>query len=231
MELISSLHYIRTNFNSFRRFCWRWLLCIPCRKRTTAIQTRNARSYLTYEETSEIYWADQVYLGKVNADIERRETKLENVSPYVIDAVLATEDEYFETHPGIVPKAIFRGVFQDATNSESQTGGSTLTQQLIKLQILTNEVSYERKAKEILLAMRLEKFMTKEEILEAYLNIIPYGRNANGDNIAGIETAAEGIFNVKAKDLKLPQLRILQEFLRHLMRTLLFTIKKRIERA
>ena len=80
-----------------------------------------------------------------------------------------------------------------------------LTQQLIKLQILTNEVSYERKAKEILLAMRLEHFMTKEEILEAYLNIIPYGRNANGDNIAGIETAAEGIFNVKAKDLTLPQ--------------------------
>ena len=78
-----------------------------------------------------------------------------------------------------------------------------LTQQLIKLQILTNEVSYERKAKEILLAMRLEHFMNKEEILEAYLNIIPYGRNANGDNIAGIETAAEGIFNVKAKDLTL----------------------------
>lgn len=159
----------------------------------------------TYEETSEIYWADEVYLGKVNADIERKETVLENISPFVIDAVLATEDEYFETHPGVVPKAIFRGVFQDVTNASSQTGGSTLTQQLIKLQILTNEVSYERKAKEILLAMRLEHFMEKEEILEAYLNIIPYGRNANGDNIAGIATAAEGIFNVDAKDLTLPQ--------------------------
>ena len=159
----------------------------------------------TYEETSEIYWADEVYLGKVNADIERKETKLENISPFVIDAVLATEDEYFESHPGVVPKAIFRGVFQDVTNASSQTGGSTLTQQLIKLQILTNEVSYERKAKEILLAMRLEHFMEKEEILEAYLNIIPYGRNANGDNIAGIATAAEGVFNVDAKDLTLPQ--------------------------
>lgn len=160
---------------------------------------------LTYEETSEIYLANNVYLGKVNADIERKEIKLEDVSPYVIDAVFATEDEYFETHPGIVPKAVFRGIFQDVTNSASQTGGSTLTQQLIKLQILTNEVSYERKAKEILLAMRLEHFMDKDEILEAYLNVIPYGRNANGDNIAGIEAAAEGIFNVKAKDLTLPQ--------------------------
>lgn len=159
----------------------------------------------SYEETSEIYWADNVYLGKVSADIERKETTLENVSPFVIDAVLATEDEYFEVHPGVVPKAIFRGILQDATNSASQTGGSTLTQQLIKLQILTNEVSYERKAKEILLAMRLEHFMDKDEILEAYLNIIPYGRNANGNNIAGIETAAEGIFNVKAIDLTLPQ--------------------------
>ncbi|WP_082713449.1 transglycosylase domain-containing protein [Sporosarcina koreensis] len=158
-----------------------------------------------YEETSEIYFANDIYLGKVNADIERKETNLKDVSPFVIDAVLATEDEYFETHGGIVPKAIFRGLFQDVTNSSSQTGGSTLTQQLIKNQILTNEVSYERKAKEILLAMRLEHFMDKEEILEAYLNIIPYGRNALGQNIAGIETAADGIFGVSAKELNLPQ--------------------------
>ncbi len=158
-----------------------------------------------YEETSEIYFAGDIYLGKLRTDLERTETKLSEVSPYVIDAVLATEDEYFEVHNGIVPKAIFRGLLQDVTNSDTQTGGSTLTQQLIKNQILTNEVSYERKAKEILLAMRLEKFMEKDEILEAYLNIIPYGRNANGRNIAGIETAAQGIFNVKAKDLTLPQ--------------------------
>ncbi|MCM3359257.1 transglycosylase domain-containing protein [Psychrobacillus sp. MER TA 171] len=158
-----------------------------------------------YEETSEIYFAGDVYLGKLRTDLERTETDLANVSPYVIDAVLATEDEYFKVHNGIVPKAIFRGLLQDMTNSDTQTGGSTLTQQLIKNQILTNEVSYERKAKEILLAMRLEEFMSKDEILEAYLNIIPYGRNANGRNIAGIETAAQGIFNVKAKDLTLPQ--------------------------
>lgn len=158
-----------------------------------------------YEETSEIYLAGGVYIGKINSDIERKETKLDRVSPYVIDAVYATEDEYFKQHNGIVPKAIFRGLFQDVTNSDSQTGGSTLTQQLIKNQVLTNEVSYERKAKEILLAMRLEHFMDKDEILEAYLNIIPYGRNSNGQNIAGIETAAGGIFGKKAIDLNLPQ--------------------------
>ncbi len=158
-----------------------------------------------YEETSEIYFANEIYIGKLRTDLERRETSLSAVSPLVVNAVLATEDEYFREHNGIVPKAVLRGLVQDMTNSSTQTGGSTLTQQLIKNQILTNEVSYERKAKEILLAMRIEHFMTKEEILEAYLNIIPYGRNSSGNNIAGIATAAEGIFGVKPEELNLAQ--------------------------
>ena len=158
-----------------------------------------------YEETSKLYFADNKYLGKMRTDLERTETTLKAVSPQLVDAVLATEDDYFYEHNGIVPKAVFRGLLQDVTNSDSQTGGSTLTQQLIKNQILTNEVSYERKAKELLLAMRLEHFMKKDEILEAYLNVIPYGRNSSGTNIAGVATAAEGIFNVKAKDLNLAQ--------------------------
>ena len=160
---------------------------------------------LNYEETSELYFSDEQYLGKINTDIERQETTLENISPYLIDAVIATEDEHFYEHNGIVPKAIGRSILQDVTNSNQQTGGSTLTQQLIKNQILTNEVSYSRKAKEILLAMRLEHFMKKDEILEAYLNVIPYGRDAIGQNIAGIETAAQGIFGISAKELNLPQ--------------------------
>ncbi|MDN3439613.1 transglycosylase domain-containing protein [Planococcus sp. APC 3900] len=159
----------------------------------------------SFEETSELYFDNDVYLGKLQTDLEREVTTLDKVSTYAKDAVLATEDEYFLEHEGIVPKAILRGLFQDVSNSDSQTGGSTLTQQLIKNQILTNEVSYERKAKEILLAMRLEKFMTKNEIMEAYLNIIPYGRISSGAHIAGIETAAKGIFNVPASDLNLPQ--------------------------
>ncbi|MEO4051915.1 transglycosylase domain-containing protein [Solibacillus sp. CAU 1738] len=160
---------------------------------------------LNYEETSELFFANDIYIGKLRTDLDRRETSLSAVSPLVVNAVLSTEDEYFREHAGIVPKAVLRGLLQDVTNSATQTGGSTLTQQLIKNQILTNEVSYERKAKEILLALRIEKFMTKQEILEAYLNIIPYGRNASGRNIAGIETAANGIFGVKASELTLPQ--------------------------
>ncbi|EZP76508.1 glycosyl transferase family protein [Parageobacillus genomosp. 1] len=158
-----------------------------------------------YEETTHIYFANNVYLGNFRSDLEREEVKLQDVSPYVIKAVTATEDEYFYEHHGVVPKAIIRALFQEATNSSVKTGGSTLTQQLVKNQILTNEVSFERKAKEILLALRLEKFFSKNEILEAYLNVVPFGRNASGRNIAGIQAAAQGVFGVDAKNLNLAQ--------------------------
>ncbi|WP_066311182.1 transglycosylase domain-containing protein [Bacillus sp. FJAT-29814] len=158
-----------------------------------------------YTETSELYFADNVYLGKLRTDLEREEVKLDQVSENLINAVVATEDEYFYQHQGVVPKAVFRALFQEVTNSPIQSGGSTLTQQLIKNQILTNEVSFQRKANEILLALRLEKFFDKKEILEAYLNVSTFGRNASGRNIAGVQAAAKGIFGKTAAELSLPQ--------------------------
>ncbi|CAM3762324.1 transglycosylase domain-containing protein [Mesobacillus zeae] len=158
-----------------------------------------------YEETSDLYFSNDVYLGKLRTDLYREEVKLDQVSNYLVDAVIATEDEYFYQHDGVVPKAIIRALLQEVTNSSTQSGGSTLTQQLIKNQILTNEISFERKAKEILLALRLEKFFDKREILEAYLNVATFGRNASGNNIAGVQAAANGIFGKDAKDLTLPQ--------------------------
>jgi len=157
------------------------------------------------EETSEIYFANNVYLGKLNTDLEREVIPIEDVSEHLINAVVATEDEYFYEHDGVVPKAILRALFQEVANTSVQSGGSTLTQQLVKQQVLTNEVSFERKAKEILLALRVEKFFQKDEILEAYLNVSPFGRNSSGRNIAGVQAAAEGIFGVDAKDLNLAQ--------------------------
>ena len=158
-----------------------------------------------YEESSDVYFANNVYLGKLNSDIEREEVQLKDISKHLINAVIATEDELFYEHDGVVPKAIMRALFQEFTNASVQTGGSTLTQQLIKNQILTSEVSFDRKAKEILLALRLEKFFEKDEILEAYLNVTDFGRNSNGRNIAGVQAAAKGIFGVNAKDLNLAQ--------------------------
>lgn len=158
-----------------------------------------------YEESSQIYFADNVYLGMLKSDLERVEVPLEDVSDNLKKAVIATEDEYFYEHNGVVPKAIMRAVYQEFTNASVQSGGSTLTQQLIKNQVLTNEVSFDRKAKEILLALRVEKFFKKDEILETYLNVSTFGRNSSGRNIAGVQSAAEGIFGTDAKSLTLPQ--------------------------
>ncbi|MFD1362278.1 transglycosylase domain-containing protein [Lentibacillus salinarum] len=158
-----------------------------------------------YEETSSLYFADEKYIGDIRSDIYREEAALENVSDVLKDAVIATEDEYFNEHEGIVPKAIVRALVQQVSASSAQSGGSTLTQQLVKNQMLTNEVSFDRKAKEILIAMRLERFFEKDEILEAYLNIVPFGRDASGGNIAGVQTATEGIFGIDASEVNLAQ--------------------------
>ncbi len=142
----------------------------------------------------------------VRSDNLRTITKIEDISPYVKDGIIATEDSYFYEHPGIVPKALIRAVLQELVGSGGMTsGGSTLTQQLVKQQILSSEVTFKRKANEILYALRLEKYFTKEQILEAYLNVSPFGRNRNGLNVSGIEEASKGVFGVSAKELTLPQ--------------------------
>lgn len=158
-----------------------------------------------YEKTSKIYYAGENYYGDIRSDLHRERIKLDEVPEVLRQAVIATEDENFYSHNGIVPKAIVRATIQEVLNADTKTGGSTLTQQLIKNQILTNEVSFDRKAKEILLALRVDRQFSKEEILEAYLNVIPYGREASGQNIAGIKTASSGVFGVEAKDLNLAQ--------------------------
>src|SRR5699024_5155725 len=92
------------------------------------------------EETSKLYFANEVYIGDVRSDLHREKVALEDISETLINAVIATEDEYFEEHNGVVPKAIVRAMVQEVMNSDIKSGGSTLTQQIIKNQILTNEV-------------------------------------------------------------------------------------------
>ena len=155
---------------------------------------------------SSFYYQDGEKISDVTSDEVRLVTTLDNISPFVKDGIVATEDSYFYQHNGIVPKALVRALLQEAISSSGGvSGGSTLTQQLIKQQILTSEVTFKRKANEILYALRLEKYFSKDQILEAYLNVSPFGRNHNGLNISGIEEAAQGVFGVSAKDLTLPQ--------------------------
>lgn len=156
-------------------------------------------------ESSKLLYADSQELATIQSDPIREKVDSNEISPWVKKALVATEDENFYKHHGVVPKAVVRALLAEIVGFGAGSGGSTLTQQLIKQQVLTNETSFKRKANEIVLALDLEKYLSKDEILTAYLNISPFGRNNKGQNIAGVEEAAVGIFGVHAKDLNLAQ--------------------------
>lgn len=155
-------------------------------------------------ETSKLVYADNSEISKIQTDLMRTAVPSDQISPLLKTAIISTEDEYFERHNGYVPKAVLRALFSEATGIGS-SGGSTLTQQLVKQQILTDETTFKRKANEILLAAQVEKHFSKNEIISMYLNVSPFGRNNKGQNIAGVQEAAKGIFGVNAKDVNLPQ--------------------------
>ena len=118
------------------------------------------------------------------------------------NAYIAIEDERFYKHKGIDIKRILGAVYRDVINivtgNNNLHGASTLTQQVIKNTVLTNEVSIKRKVKEIYLALKLEKKLSKDQILSQYLNTIPLG-----GKVYGVEEASKYYFDKSAKDLTL----------------------------
>lgn len=156
-------------------------------------------------QSSSLYFAQKVKLADVKSDLIRTKTSYNDISPYLIKAVVATEDDDFYEHRGVVPKSLIRAVLSDVTGVGAQTGGSTLTQQLVKMQLLSSETTWRRKATEVMLALRIDKYFSKQQIIESYLNVATLGRNNAGQNIAGVETAAQGLFGTTAKNLTLPQ--------------------------
>ncbi|MDG3214244.1 penicillin-binding protein PBP1B [Streptococcus suis] len=153
---------------------------------------------------STVTYSDGSLVSEVNSDLLRIPVTSEEVSDYLKQAVIATEDETFKTHNGVVPKAVLRAAL-GSIGLGSSSGGSTLTQQLIKQQLVGDAPTFTRKANEIISALALERNMTKNEILTIYLNVSPFGRNNQGKNIAGVEAAARGIFGKTAKELSVPQ--------------------------
>jgi penicillin-binding protein 1C len=129
---------------------------------------------------------------------------LDDISPYMIAATIATEDEQFYNHPGFNILAIFRAFWQNYQGGEVVSGASTITQQLVRTLLFTPgeaaEQSYLRKVKEAILATEATRVYSKDEILELYLNEIYYGNQAYG-----IEAAAETYFHTTADQLTLEQ--------------------------
>lgn len=140
---------------------------------------------------------------------ERRTVIPFNEIPQVVkDATIVSEDKDFYSHRGLDFEAILRAVWLNLT-SDSLQGGSTITQQFVKKSILTSERTFGRKIKEAILALELERKYSKDEILNFYLNQIPYGINAYG-----IEAAAETYFSKKAADLNLSEATLLASLIR-----------------
>ncbi len=134
---------------------------------------------------------------------------LSEVSPLFIDALLAREDSRFRDHHGVDYRGIARAAVRNIEAGRVEEGASTLTQQLARNSFDLAENDWERKVIEALLALRMERELTKDEILEAYVNRIYYGRG-----LYGIETAARACFGKSAKDLDLSESAILAGLIR-----------------
>ena len=132
---------------------------------------------------------------------ERRvELSYPEFPPLLVRAYLAAEDRTFFEHGGVDYPGIISALITNFRNDGRPVGASTITQQVAKNLLLTNEVSYVRKAREALLAYRIEDALSKEQILELYLNQIFLGRNAYG-----VQAAARAYFGKDLKDLSLGQ--------------------------
>jgi len=157
-------------------------------------QRKVAQSTKIYDRTGEILLFD------VHENVKRTLIPFENISRHVKNASVAIEDAEFYEHNGIKPLAFLRAVIANLQAREFAQGGSTITQQVVKNSVLTSEKKVSRKLKEWVLAVKLEKSLTKEQILELYLNESPYG-----GSIYGVEEASRTFFSKSASDVTLAE--------------------------
>lgn len=157
----------------------------------------NAESTIIYDREGNILYT-------IHGEENRLEIPLSEIPKHVIDATIAIEDDQFFEHRGFDIGGILKGFFAEYLGIGARRGGSTITQQLVKNTLLSNERTLTRKIKELIISVQLERTYSKNEILSLYLNTIPYGSNAYG-----IEMASRIFFNKKAKDLTLAEAAIL----------------------
>ena len=130
--------------------------------------------------------------------------RYDELPSHLVEGLIAMEDTKFFEHNGVNPDAIIRAVIKDIQAGKFVEGGSTLTQQLIKNKVLSNEKKLARKIKEAILAIKIEHVLSKEDIIERYLNEISYG-----NNYYGVKTAADGYFHKDLNELTLKEIAIL----------------------
>jgi 1A family penicillin-binding protein len=151
-------------------------------------------------ESSKIYSRDGTLLYEFHGEVKRTRVDLSQISPFLKDATVAVEDKDFYTHGPISLTGIARAILVNYKSGGVSQGGSTITQQYVKNALLNSDRSFGRKISEIFLAYKIESHLNKDQILNLYLNEIPYGRNAYG-----AEAASQTYFGKSAKDLTLAE--------------------------
>jgi len=160
---------------------------------------------LSVSQSTKIYDREgEVLLYEVYGEEKRTVIRSEEIPDLVRQATISIEDDSFYEHPAFDWRGIVRAVFVNLIRGRIDQGGSTITQQLAKNAFLTNEKTISRKLKELILAVRLEEEYTKDEILDLYINQVPYGSNAYG-----IEAAARIFFDKSAGGLTLNETALL----------------------
>ncbi|MCX6760776.1 MAG: PBP1A family penicillin-binding protein [Candidatus Nealsonbacteria bacterium] len=151
----------------------------------------------------------KILLYEIYGEEKRTLVPLSSIPEYLKQAVIATEDSNFYNNIGIDPKGILRSILinlniKESVYSGSAVGGSTIPQQLIRSTFLTNEKTIQRKIREIVLSLELNRRYPKDQILEWYLNQIPFGSNSYG-----VETASQTYFGKPVSEISLPQAAVL----------------------
>ena len=156
------------------------------------------------ETSSIVYDRHGEKLAYVFKNQHRLYARYDEIPGFLVEGLVAMEDTQFFEHNGVNPDAILRAIVKDIQAGAFVEGGSTLTQQLIKNKLLSNEKKLARKIKEAILAMKIENELSKEDIIERYLNEISYG-----NNYFGVKTAAKGYFHKELNELTLKESAIL----------------------
>lgn len=159
-------------------------------------------------EGAKVYSDDDYLIGEFKVE-KGIHVPLKSIPKNLVNAVLAIEDSRFYRHKGLDYMAIARALLRDIISIEIKEGGSTITQQLAKVLFLTPERNIKRKAKEAVLAMRIERSLSKDEILELYLNKIYFGHGAYG-----VEMASRTYFGKSVERLSLAEVAMLSGLIR-----------------
>lgn len=171
-----------------------WISLLEIPDLSSFSDRRVLQSTKIYDRTGEVLLFD------LNEDVRRTIVPMEEISYHIKNATVAVEDDNFYNHPGIDVRGIMRAAIMNLSEGDllGGQGGSTITQQVIKNALLDNDKKLTRKIKEAILAIKIERQLSKEEILYYYLNESPYG-----GTIYGVEEAAQSFFGKSARDVTL----------------------------